>query len=129
MTFGERLYKIRKDAGISQEQLAELMEVSRQSVSKWESDKAYPEMNRLIFLSDYFHVSLDYLMRGEEDSKPINNSLTIQWNTFLTNLNDKQKGMFIVLYTLVSIALVAIVLLIIYVLGYEFGRALYHLIH
>lgn len=43
MTFGERLYKIRKDAGLSQEELAELMDVSRQSVSKWESDKAYPQ--------------------------------------------------------------------------------------
>lgn len=129
MSFGERLYKIRKDAGISQEQLAEIMEVSRQSVSKWESDKAYPEMNRLVFLSDYFHVSLDYLMRGEEDSKPINNTLSVQWNSFLSNLSDKQKKMFVALYGLVTVALIAIILLIVYVLGYEFGRALHHMMH
>lgn len=129
MSFGERLYKVRKDAGISQEQLAEIMEVSRQSVSKWESDKAYPEMNRLVFLSDYFHVSLDYLMRGEEDSKPINNTLSVQWNSFLSNLSDKQKKMFVALYGLVTVALIAIILLIVYVLGYEFGRALHHMMH
>ena len=129
MSFGERLYKIRKDAGISQEQLAEIMEVSRQSVSKWESDKAYPEMNRLVFLSDYFHVSLDYLMRGEEDSKPMNNTLSVQWNSFLSNLSDKQKKMFVALYGLVTIVLIAIILLIVYVLGYEVGRALHHMMH
>lgn len=129
MSFGEKLYKIRKEAGISQEQLAELMDVSRQSVSKWESDKAYPEMNRLVFLSDYFHVSLDYLMRGEEEPKIVNSNLATQWNTFLSNLSDKQKGMFAILYVLVTVALVAIILLIVYALGYEFGKALYHLMH
>ena len=55
MTFGQRLYELRKNANLTQEQLAELLEVSRQSVSKWEQDKAYPEMTRLLFLSDYFH--------------------------------------------------------------------------
>ena len=64
-TFGLRLIEIRKKANISQEELAELLDVSRQSISKWENDKAYPEMTRLIFISDYFKVSLDYLMRGE----------------------------------------------------------------
>ena len=64
MTFGERLYKLRNGKNISQEERAELLDVSRQSVSKWENNKAYPEMTRLLFMSDYFQVSLDYLMRG-----------------------------------------------------------------
>ena len=103
MTFGERLYKIRKEANLSQEELAELMDVSRQSVSKWESDKAYPEMTRLLFLSDYFHVSLDYLMRGTEASKEgtaepqkyTADKIWVVWNTFTTNLSGVKKGMFI----------------------------------
>ena len=37
-----------------------------QSISKWENDKAYPEMTRLVYMSDFFQVSLDYLMRGVE---------------------------------------------------------------
>jgi len=66
MTFGQRLYELRKEKNISQEELAELLDVSRQSISKWENDKAYPEMTRLLFMSDNFQVSLDYLMRGVE---------------------------------------------------------------
>lgn len=67
MTFGERLFELRKTKNISQEELAELLDVSRQSISKWENDKAYPEMTRLLFMSEYFDVTLDYLMRGTED--------------------------------------------------------------
>lgn len=64
MTFGERLYELRNKKNISQEDLAEVLDVSRQSIPKWENDKAYPEMTRLLFMSEYFDVSLDYLMRG-----------------------------------------------------------------
>ena len=49
VTFGERLCELRKGKNISQEELAELLDVSRQSISKWENDKAYPEMTRLLF--------------------------------------------------------------------------------
>ena len=64
-SFGIRLAELRKQSGLSQEEFAELLNVSRQSISKWENDKAFPEMTRLIFMSDYFKVSLDELMRGE----------------------------------------------------------------
>ena len=57
-SFGIRLSELRKQAGLSQEAFAELLAVSRQSISKWENDKAYPEMTRLLYMSDYFHVSL-----------------------------------------------------------------------
>ena len=60
MTFGERLLALRKSKNISQEELAEVLNVSRQSISKWENDRAYPEMTRLLFMSDFFDVSLDY---------------------------------------------------------------------
>ena len=69
MTFGERLYELRKNKNISQEELAELLDVSRQSISKWENDKAYPEMTRLLFMSEYFDVSLDYLLGRTEENK------------------------------------------------------------
>ena len=65
------MYELRNKKNISQEDLAEVLDVSRQSISKWENDKAYPEMTRLLFMSDYFDVSLDYLMRGidKEDNE------------------------------------------------------------
>ncbi len=139
MAFGNRLYELRKSSGLSQEELAELLDVSRQSVSKWESDKGYPEMTRLIFLSDYFGVSLDYLMRGEEKeelSEQEKESLEYHTDTlinriqiFLTNLNDKQKKKLQLLYVLIILVLVGILYLISYELGYHFGRFLYSITH
>ena len=65
MTLGEKLYELRKKHGLSQEQLAEALNVSRQSISKWEGNINYPDSDKLIALSDYFHVSLDYLMKAD----------------------------------------------------------------
>ncbi len=67
MAFSEKLYALRKKDGLSQEQLAERLGVSRQAVSKWESGKAVPESDTLVSISEYFNVSLDYLMK-EDDS-------------------------------------------------------------
>lgn len=65
MTLGEKIYVLRKNNGLSQEQLAEILNVSRQSISKWEGNVTYPEPDKLISLSDYFQVSLDYLMKAD----------------------------------------------------------------
>lgn len=65
MTLGEKLSKLRKENNITQEQLADTLGVSRQSVSKWESDLAYPETEKLIRLGDLFQCSLDYLLKDE----------------------------------------------------------------
>lgn len=59
MSLGENLQFLRKKNDITQEQLAEKLEVSRQSISKWESDSTYPEMDKLLQLCQLFHVSLD----------------------------------------------------------------------
>ena len=66
MTFAQRLQEMRKGAGLSQEELAERLGVSRQSVSKWELGQAYPETEKIIELSRMFGVSLDVLLKGEE---------------------------------------------------------------
>ena len=65
MTFGENLQFLRKRAGLTQEELAEKMEVSRQSVSKWESNAAYPEMDAILRLCDLFGVGMDTLLRRD----------------------------------------------------------------
>lgn len=69
----EKIRELRKKAGLSQEELAEKIDVSRQSVSKWESAQTVPEMGKLIKLSEIFNVSLDYLISDEnqaEDEMP-----------------------------------------------------------
>ena len=139
MTFGERLYELRKQAGLSQEELAEMLDVSRQFVSKWESDKGYPEMTRLIFLSDYFDISLDYLVRGvekEDVSRQQTEQIEYQTDTlknrilaFMTNLNGNQKELLIIIYILVILILSGILCMIMYHFGYEFGRFLYNITH
>ena len=68
MTFGEKIAGIRKSAGLSQEQFGEMFGVSRQSVSKWESDQTLPELATMIKIADLFDVSVDYLL-GRENLK------------------------------------------------------------
>ena len=62
MTFGEKLQKLRKEAGLSQEEFADQMGVSRQAVSKWERDSGYPETEKIIRMGRIFHVTLEYLL-------------------------------------------------------------------
>ncbi|MDE6201746.1 MAG: helix-turn-helix domain-containing protein [Clostridiales bacterium] len=69
MSLGDKLAKLRKDNNYTQEQLADILGVSRQSVSKWESDVAYPETDKLIKLGELYNCSMDYLLKdGVEDS-------------------------------------------------------------
>ena len=65
MTFGERLYQLRKQKYISQEELADTLNVTRQSISKWELDQTYPDIDNLVRLARYFDVSVDFLVTGE----------------------------------------------------------------
>ena len=67
MTTGEKLSKLRKENEYTQEELAEIMSVSRQSISKWESDVAFPETEKLVTLSKLYHCSIDYLLNDSLD--------------------------------------------------------------
>ena len=66
MTLGEKIARLRTDRGMSQGALAEALEVSRQSVSKWETDGSVPELDKLVNLAKLFDVTLDELVMGEE---------------------------------------------------------------
>jgi len=63
----EKLYKLRKNSGLSQEQLAEQLNVSRQAISKWEQGTAIPESEKLISISNYFDVTVDYLLKEDTE--------------------------------------------------------------
>lgn len=66
MNLAQRIQHLRKQQGISQEELADALGVSRQAVSKWESGQSIPDVDRVIQLSDYFHVTTDHLLKGTE---------------------------------------------------------------
>ncbi|BCZ46212.1 hypothetical protein psyc5s11_22790 [Clostridium gelidum] len=66
MGISERLQKLRKQGSYSQEQLAEKLGVTRQAISKWESDQGNPDINNIVKLSEVYNVSTDYLLKGVE---------------------------------------------------------------
>lgn len=68
MTLGEKLSKLRKQNNDTQEQLADILGVSRQAVSKWESNLTYPETDKLIRISELYNCSLDYLLKDAEET-------------------------------------------------------------
>lgn len=72
MDISERIAMLRKEKGISQEQLANEMGISRQAVSKWESELSIPDLNNIISISEYFNVSTDYLLKGTKEEKNSN---------------------------------------------------------
>ena len=66
MNISERLQELRKKEGYSQEQVAEMLGLSRQAISKWESGQGKPEIDNIIKLTEIYHVSADYILLGTE---------------------------------------------------------------
>lgn len=93
MSFAEKLREFRKENGISQEQLAEKCNVSRQAVSKWESGLGYPEMEKVLQLCDLLKVDLDYLMRDKIISG--DNVISKQSNNIYENFVGKWVKIFL----------------------------------
>ena len=69
MSLGEKIFKLRKEKGISQEALAEQIGTTRQAISKWENNQGFPETEKLLQLSNIFEVSTDYLLKDEKNVK------------------------------------------------------------
>ena len=69
MTFGEKLYQLRKERGLSQEALAEKLHTSRQAISKWENNNGYPETEKIILISKIFQITLDDLLMEERERR------------------------------------------------------------
>ena len=65
MTFADNLVRLRREKGFSQEQLADLMDVSRQAVSKWETGESTPELSKVVLLAKAFHITTDQLLSPE----------------------------------------------------------------
>ncbi len=94
MNLSDRIRELRKIKGISQDELAEKLGVSRQAISKWENEQSIPDIDKVISLSDYFDVSTDYLLKGVEP---------------VTSMNKKYKNLFLLSFAIVF-ALVSCVL-------------------
>lgn len=89
MSLGQNLQFLRKRDNITQEQLAESLEVSRQSVSKWESDITYPEMDKLLQLANLFHCSLDDLVQKDISSQYVEDKCN--YDQFMNQFSKRIK--------------------------------------
>lgn len=85
MAFSENLQFIRAQAGVTQEQLAEQLEVSRQSVSKWEGGQSFPEMDTLLRICDLYDVNLDTLLRGSVEESRVSD--TARYDAFMNRFS------------------------------------------
>ncbi|MDY4573870.1 MAG: helix-turn-helix transcriptional regulator [Intestinibacter sp.] len=79
---GEQLVKLRKENNMSQEKLAKLLGVSRQTIYKWENNKAYPDMINLVTISEIFDVSMDELIKGDKKNNQIVNQIQSRKNSY-----------------------------------------------
>ena len=129
MEFHNKLYNLRKQKGLSQEELANRLNVSRQTISKWEVGDSTPDMEKLVAISDMFEISLDELVMdkvptqiGETSSKiGVTNELK---GKVLTDENKKKakKGFKIAAIIIGVIVLIDIISMIVYVSLYGFPQ-------
>ena len=96
MIFADKLIRLRKKAGWSQEELAAQMNVSRQSVSKWESAQSIPDLDKIIRLSQLFGVSTDYLLKDElEDMEETAQPIQATEETAIRKVTIEEANQFI----------------------------------
>jgi transcriptional regulator with XRE-family HTH domain len=104
MTLGEKIYELRTQHNLSQGDLANKLDVSRQSISKWENGNSTPDLEKIVKLADIFNVSLDELIKNEEKEETIVDtpeaSLTSQSNT-----REKKIGKGLLIAGIISIVL------------------------
>ncbi|MDO4166663.1 MAG: helix-turn-helix domain-containing protein [Eubacteriales bacterium] len=96
MEFNNRLYHLRKQNGLSQEELANRLHVTRQTISKWETGDSTPDMGKLAAMSDLFEISLDELVMGKEprtkDAKASRSELVNVLNEKVLTSDNKKKA-------------------------------------
>ena len=120
MNVADRIQNLRKTKGISQEQLAEAIGVSRQAVSKWESEQSTPDLEKSVLMSDFFDVTTDYLLKGIEPTNEIEHMTVgdVIDNKILTDTNGKRMKIILryILYVFIGVLAVDLLSFMIYVI-------------
>ena len=124
MNVADRIQNLRKTKGISQEQLADAIGVSRQAVSKWESEQTTPDIDKIILMSEYFDVTTDYLLKGIESTGEIEHKTVgdVIDQKILTETNGERvkKILKYLFYVFLGVLAVDLLSLIIYVITHGF---------
>ena len=110
MKFNEKLVNLRKKHNLSQEQVAEKLKVARQTISKWELGETTPEMDKLIIMSELYNITLDELIKEENEGKVVNdpNNTNSQKLAGMTIKILKGIGIFILIVAILYVFLMII---------------------
>ena len=121
MEFGNRLYELRKQKGLSQEELANRLDVTRQTISKWELGDSNPDMDKLVQLGELFEISLDELVLGKV---PVTSKLDELGAKVMTTENKQKakKGLKIVGIIAGTVLTIDAVSMIVYFLIWGFPK-------
>ena len=123
MSFGDRLQAVRRGAGMTQEAFAQQLKVSRQAVSKWESSRGYPEIEKIIYICNHYGVSMDELFQDEIPHRPsaetkpeqsnnqpmANPPLKESLGNFFSNLSPRNR---LLLWAVPAVVVLALVILL-----------------
>ena len=123
MSFGDRLQAVRRGAGMTQEAFAQQLKVSRQAVSKWESSRGYPEIEKIIYICNHYGVSMDELFQDEVPHRPsaetkpeqsnnqpmTNPPLKESLGNFFSNLSPRNR---LLLWAIPAVVVLALVILL-----------------
>ena len=106
MKLEEKLISLRKEKGLSQMKLAEMMNVSRQAISRWEVGAAVPSTDNLKFLGNLYGVSLEYLLHNDAP-KPNQNETPMQ-KRIIEKQESRRKTVFVVLMAVLAVAVIVL---------------------
>ena len=124
MTIADRIQSLRKAKGMSQEELADAAGVSRQAVSKWESEQSIPDIDKIVILSEIFDVTTDYILKGIEpvETNDHKTMADVIDQKVLTQKNSKRAKTILkwVLIGLGAIMLVDVISMLIYFIANGF---------
>ena len=106
MKLEEKLISLRKEKGLSQMKLAEMMNVSRQAISRWEVGAAVPSTDNLKFLGNLYGVSLEYLLHDDEPKQ--NQNETPMQKRIIEKQESRRKTVFVVLMAVLAVAVIVL---------------------
>ena len=119
MNFNEKLISLRKSKGLSQEELGAELNVTRQTISKWESGQSYPDFKRLVLLSDFFGLTLDELVKDIDVQEVREKNLnSVRLNSIYSDVENAKK--IIKWGAIIGGCIAAVLLIVVIVLIFSF---------
>lgn len=92
MEFKDKIVSLRKEKRISQEELAERLNISRQAIAKWENGESYPDIDNLILLSNIFSISIDGLLKNDNCTEILSAKNCLEYNQIISFLLVAKKN-------------------------------------